>query len=226
MDRTLSRRALCALLLAAPAAAQADILLSNLAEERRDASVLSEDLWAAQSFVNDGDMWTLTSIRAVVGDQTESPDIFAELRDGSVTGALLTTFTLPGFSGPESVRTFLPTDYQSRYPYPLVVLFHGHGGSEEQAARLAPRVSRRNYITISLRGPRDLGRRADGRPAFGWGADDGSEDGQGGDQLEGVAGGGHGAVPRIATDSGTRSGVACLAHTGYGGPPPSHLSSR
>jgi len=75
------------------------------------------------------------------------------------------------------VRTFLPTDYQPRYPYPLVVLFHGHGGSEEQAARLAPRVSRRNYITISLRGPRDLGQRADGRPAFGWGADDGTEDG-------------------------------------------------
>jgi phospholipase/carboxylesterase len=75
------------------------------------------------------------------------------------------------------VRTFLPSDYQHRYPYPLVVLFHGHGGSEEQAARLAPRVSRRNYITISLRGPRDLGRRADGRPAFGWGADDGTEDG-------------------------------------------------
>jgi phospholipase/carboxylesterase len=75
------------------------------------------------------------------------------------------------------VRTFLPTDYQSRYPYPLVVLFHGRGGSEEQAARLAPRVSRRNYITISLRGPQDLGPRADGRPAFGWGPDDGTADG-------------------------------------------------
>jgi phospholipase/carboxylesterase len=74
------------------------------------------------------------------------------------------------------VRTFLPADYLPRYPYPLVVLFHGHGGSEEQVARLAPRVSRRNYICISLRGPRDLGRRADGRPAFGWGADDGLED--------------------------------------------------
>lgn len=69
------------------------------------------------------------------------------------------------------IRTFLPTDYQPRYPYPLVVLFHGNGGSEEQVARLAPRLSRRNFISISLRGPQELGCRADGRPAFGWGAE-------------------------------------------------------
>jgi phospholipase/carboxylesterase len=69
------------------------------------------------------------------------------------------------------VRTFLPADYQPRYPYPLVVLFHGHGGSEAQAAKLAPRVSRRNYVCISLRGPQDLGPRADGRPGFAWGTD-------------------------------------------------------
>jgi hypothetical protein len=100
--------ALTAALMAAPAAAEADVLLSNLAEERRDASLLSEDLWAAQSFTNDANTWTLTSIRAVVGDQTESPDVFAELRDGSVTGTLLTSFSLPGFGGPESVRTFTP----------------------------------------------------------------------------------------------------------------------
>jgi len=97
-----------AALMAAPAAAQATVLLSNLAEDRRDASLLSEDLWAAQSFLNDGNTYTLTSIRAVVGDQTDSPDIFAELRDGSVTGTLLTTFSLPSFVGSESVRTFLP----------------------------------------------------------------------------------------------------------------------
>ena len=74
------------------------------------------------------------------------------------------------------VRTFLPTDYQPRYAYPLVVLFHGNGGSEESVGRLAPRLSRRNYVCISLRGPKDLGRRADGRAAFGW-ATDNSDDG-------------------------------------------------
>ena len=93
--------------MAAPAA-QADVLLSNLAEPPRDASVLSEDLWAAQSFVTGPDEWTLTSIRAVVGDAEGAPNVFAELREGSVTGTLLTTFTLPGFAGAESARTFTP----------------------------------------------------------------------------------------------------------------------
>ena len=54
---------------------------------------------------------------------------------------------------PLPVRTFLPTGYEPRYPYPLLVFFHGHGGNEEQILRLAPRLSRRNYISIGLRGP-------------------------------------------------------------------------
>ncbi len=60
------------------------------------------------------------------------------------------------------VRTFLPTDYQPGYPYPLVVAFHAAGGSEESGARLLPRISRRNYIGLSLRGPHAAGR------GFGW----------------------------------------------------------
>jgi phospholipase/carboxylesterase len=54
---------------------------------------------------------------------------------------------------PLPVRTFLPTGYEPRYPYPLLVFFHGHGGNEEQILRLAPRLSRRNFISIGLRGP-------------------------------------------------------------------------
>jgi phospholipase/carboxylesterase len=54
---------------------------------------------------------------------------------------------------PLPVRTFLPAGYEPRYPYPLLVFFHGHGGNEEQILRLAPRLSRRNYISIGLRGP-------------------------------------------------------------------------
>jgi phospholipase/carboxylesterase len=68
------------------------------------------------------------------------------------------------------VRTFLPTGYEPKYPYPLLVFFHGHAGSEEQILRLAPRLSRRNYICIGLRGPQVLGIRADGRTGYGWGS--------------------------------------------------------
>jgi phospholipase/carboxylesterase len=69
------------------------------------------------------------------------------------------------------LRTFLPTGYEPNYPYPLLVFFHGHGGCEEQILRLAPRVSRRNYICISLRGPELLGQRPDGRLGYCWGSD-------------------------------------------------------
>jgi phospholipase/carboxylesterase len=69
------------------------------------------------------------------------------------------------------LRTFLPTGYEPNYPYPLLVFFHGHGGCEEQILRLAPRLSRRNYICIGLRGLEPLGRRADGRLGYAWGAD-------------------------------------------------------
>src|SRR5690242_2432526 len=69
------------------------------------------------------------------------------------------------------VRTFLPTGYEPKYPYPLLVFFHGQGGNEEQILRLAPRLSRRNYICIGLRGPQPLGLRADGRTGYGWGGE-------------------------------------------------------
>ena len=67
------------------------------------------------------------------------------------------------------VRTFLPTGYEPNYPYPLLVFFHGHGGSEEQILRLAPRLSRRNYVCIGLRGPEIIGPRTDGRVGYTWG---------------------------------------------------------
>src|SRR5438046_8713241 len=57
------------------------------------------------------------------------------------------------------VRTFLPTGYEPNYPYPLLVFLPGHGGNEEQGMRLAPRVSRRNYVATGLRGPPQLGTR-------------------------------------------------------------------
>jgi len=73
------------------------------------------------------------------------------------------------------LRTFLPTGYEPNYPYPLLVFLHGHGGSDEQILRLAPRLSRRNYICISLRGPHALGERTDGHAAYTWGQDGGGD---------------------------------------------------
>jgi phospholipase/carboxylesterase len=70
---------------------------------------------------------------------------------------------------------FLPTGYEPNYPYPLLVFLHNHGGSEEQILRLAPRLSRRNYISIALRGPYPLGLRTDGRPGYSWGLEGGSD---------------------------------------------------
>jgi len=69
------------------------------------------------------------------------------------------------------IRTFLPQGYEPNYPYPLLVFFHGQGSNEEQILRLAPRLSRRNYICISLRGPESLGPQADGHPGYGWGSE-------------------------------------------------------
>lgn len=88
--------------------AAAEVLVSNLAQPTRDTSVLSDQLWAAQSFFNDGVSHTLTSIRTVVGGAAGNPAIFAELRDGSVTGTVLTTFSLPSFTGAFTARNFMP----------------------------------------------------------------------------------------------------------------------
>src|SRR6476661_8370119 len=69
------------------------------------------------------------------------------------------------------VRLFLPSDYQPKYAYPLVVLFHADGGDEDAAARLVPLLSRRNYIAACPRGPVALGCGTTGRPGFAWGED-------------------------------------------------------
>lgn len=69
------------------------------------------------------------------------------------------------------IRTFLPTGYEPNYAYPLLVFFHGHGGNEEQILHLAPRLSRRNYIAIGLRGSQLLGQRSDGAMGYTWASD-------------------------------------------------------
>jgi phospholipase/carboxylesterase len=69
----------------------------------------------------------------------------------------------------QPVRTFLPVGYEPRYAYPLLVFLHGDGGNEEQIMRLAPRLSRRNFISIGLRGPVCTGPRSSGHLGYSWG---------------------------------------------------------
>jgi phospholipase/carboxylesterase len=68
------------------------------------------------------------------------------------------------------IRTFLPTGYEPNYAYPLLVFFHGRGSNEEQILKLAPRLSRRNYICVGLRGPERLEPVAEGGPGYTWSA--------------------------------------------------------
>jgi phospholipase/carboxylesterase len=63
---------------------------------------------------------------------------------------------------------FIPQRYEPNYPYPLLVLFHGRGGDEQQMVRSMPALSWRNYVGLSLRGCEEVVKR--GRPeGFGWG---------------------------------------------------------
>lgn len=67
------------------------------------------------------------------------------------------------------VCVYLPTGYEPNYAYPLVVLLHGEGSSDEEAIRYAPRISRRNCICLSIRAPKALAELNDDcRPVFGW----------------------------------------------------------
>lgn len=73
------------------------------------------------------------------------------------------------------VHTFLPTGYEPRYAYPLVVFFHGNGGDAERVLQLAPRISRRNFVCISLRGPKPVTLDSGCRLGYSWGPDDASD---------------------------------------------------
>jgi phospholipase/carboxylesterase len=66
--------------------------------------------------------------------------------------------------------TFVPQRYEPNYAYPLLALFHGRGGDDQQMVRSMPALSWRNYVGLSLRGPEPWVRR--GRvEGYGWGSD-------------------------------------------------------
>jgi len=64
---------------------------------------------------------------------------------------------------------FIPQRYEPNYAYPLLVLFHGRGGNEEQLVSAMPSLSWRNYIGLSLRGPETIIRRNE-RIGYSWGS--------------------------------------------------------
>src|SRR5436190_8928754 len=53
---------------------------------------------------------------------------------------------------------FIPQRYEPNYPYPLLVLFHGRGGDEQQLIHSMPALSWRNYVGLGLRGPETVSR--------------------------------------------------------------------
>jgi phospholipase/carboxylesterase len=112
------------------------------------------------------DGFVTTGIIGYLMEQTELPPVLSRPAEGFYTSEVQTSTKRRGDAWP--LRTFLPTGYEPNYPYPLLVFLHGHGGSEEQILRLAPQLSRRNYICIGLRGPRSLGLRDNGFPAYSW----------------------------------------------------------
>lgn len=74
------------------------------------------------------------------------------------------------------IRTFLPTQYEPNYAYPLFVFFHGHGSNEEQVLRYAPYISRRNFIAISLRGVQKAAKKsATAKGNYSWGPEGSSD---------------------------------------------------
>src|SRR3954454_4643548 len=65
-------------------------------------------------------------------------------------------------AGPLVDSRVVPQRYEPNYPYPLLVLFHGRGGDEQQMVRSMPALSWRNYVRLRLRGPEPGVRRGRG----------------------------------------------------------------
>jgi hypothetical protein len=82
----------------AAAGAQADVLVSNLAQPQRAFSELTSQFWAAQSFVTDGGSHALLSIDAMLGSgarRGDDTELVAELHASGpgIIGSLLTSFS-------------------------------------------------------------------------------------------------------------------------------------
>jgi len=98
----------------AASCAQADVLVSNLAQPERSFSELSSLFWAAQSFTTDGSAHSLLSVDAMLGsgaDRGDDTEVVAELHASGpgIIGSLLTTFSFGSMpSGAPSAISLLP----------------------------------------------------------------------------------------------------------------------
>ena len=95
-----------------------------------------------------------------------------------------------------SSTAFVPKHYEPRYAYPLLVLFHGRGGDEQQLLRIMPQLSNRNYVAVALRGPERTRARRDGTLGYSW-----SQTVRGAQVGEGVATLARPRMPQFATAS-------------------------
>ena len=108
------RFATAAMALAA-SCAQADVLVSNLAQPERAFSELTSQFWAAQSFTTDGSVHSLLSIDAMLGASAlrgDDTEYVAELHASGpgIIGSLLSTFSLGSSpSGAPTSISLLPT---------------------------------------------------------------------------------------------------------------------
>ena len=98
------------------AVVDASVLVTNFAEPFRSATPISNpQYWGAQSFLPDSQRYALTSVEAVVGNDSGSSGIVIELRQADANGdidltseGLLTTFTAPDLTGDPVARLFAP----------------------------------------------------------------------------------------------------------------------
>ncbi|HBS28655.1 MAG TPA: hypothetical protein DEB06_04195 [Phycisphaerales bacterium] len=113
-------------LMALAGAANADVVVTNLAEPFRATTEVGNNpnpvmppsgaplwSWAAQSFITDGASYALTQIDIIGGEASlaPAPVIVAELRadNAGTIGALITTLVIPDMTGPVAPRGLTPS---------------------------------------------------------------------------------------------------------------------
>lgn len=115
MNCTLKRFAAATAMALAASCAQADVLVSNLAQPQRSFSELTSLFWAAQSFTTDGSAHSLLSIDAMLGASAlrgVNTEYVAELHASGpdIIGSLLTSFSFGSTpSGAPTSISLLPT---------------------------------------------------------------------------------------------------------------------